>query len=488
MSNLNIKIKKLKNIDSLELSLPIERGLFALTGANGTGKSTIMRVISKLVQGSAYNKFQSQDYNDETKISLEYKDKRNEWVRKNSKWSCNTTDLIFVQGFYEGSIIHGTRFSDANYDALLKAENVDETMLVDADFFVTENLSRILHGEDGFYKKLKRMRNRDVAKMKEFKGLPYFIDGENGLINQFCMSTGENMLISLLHLINSLMNKKRQYDGIRLILIDEIELALHPSAIMRLLRLLQGLTMKHNFCIYFSSHSVELIRQISPNNMFYLQKEPNGISVVNPCRAAYAARDIYQHSGYDVLILVEDILAKTLVDRVKDKDKLYESALIHVLPVGGWENILRMHADVVTSNLAGPGVRVISILDGDVKEDFNKKYSLNKIYSNLPIGFLPIMSIEKYLHNNLYLNKDVAFYKEINDRFFQVKSLKDVISEMQNPNSNKVFYSGLLSALNAQGVDSAIFEQKVCEVICDRVDITSISRFLSSQLKTNSKV
>ena len=482
MGNLNIQITKLKNIDKLSISLPIEKGLFALTGSNGTGKSTIMRVISKIVHSSAYNTFQSQDYNEDTKIVLEYEGKSNVWTRKGNRWNCDTTDSIKITGFYEGSIIHGTRFSDANYEALLKAENVQDDMLVDADNYVKENLSEILHGEKGFYMKLKRMGNRNLAKMKQFKGLPYFIEGENGLINQFCMSTGENMLIGLLHLINSLLINKQPSDELRLILIDEIELALHPSAIMRLLRLLQGLTAKYNLCIYFSSHSVELIRQIEPNNMFYLQKESNGISIINPCRPAYATRDIYQHSGCDVLILVEDILSKMLVKRVIDDNKYYESTLINILPVGGWENILRMHSDVVQSKLAGPGVKIMSILDGDVEEEFNKKYLEKGKYTNLPVGFLPVMSLEKYLHSKLFLNKDVAFFKEINDRFFHVKSLKDVINEMQNPNDNKSFYRCLLSSLNTQGIESNLFEQKVCEIICNTEDLTSITKFFKDNL------
>ena len=53
-NKLNIKIEQLKNINNIELNLPIETGLYAITGANGTGKSTIMTVISKVVRNSAF--------------------------------------------------------------------------------------------------------------------------------------------------------------------------------------------------------------------------------------------------------------------------------------------------------------------------------------------------------------------------------------------------------------------------------------------------
>ena len=90
------------------MTLPIDKGLYALTGANGTGKSTIMRVISKLVRGSAYNIFQQQDYNNETRITLELDGKKNTWKRGKNDWLCDTVDQIRINGFYEGSIIHGT--------------------------------------------------------------------------------------------------------------------------------------------------------------------------------------------------------------------------------------------------------------------------------------------------------------------------------------------------------------------------------------------
>ena len=488
MKYLNVEITSLKNISHLSLDLPMEKGLYAITGTNGTGKSTIMRTIAKLVHSSAYKKFQPQDYNAETSIKIEYEGVTNQWRRENGKWKCDAQRQISIQGFYEGSIIHGTRFSDANYSALLKAENVRKADLTDADDYVKENLSYILHGDKNYYRQLKRIKNLSLAKLKNFNSLPYFIEGENGLVNQFCMSTGENMLISLLHIINTLLIKKKHGEGdrIRLILIDEIELALHPSAIMRLLSLLQDLATEYNLCIYFSSHSVELIRQIKPQNMFYLEREQDGIHVLNPCRPAYATCDIYQHSGYDILILVEDELAKKLIMRVIEQERLYVSTLINVLPVGGWENVLKMHNNVVLSKIAGPGVKICSVLDGDAEQDFKKKYLAKQKYTNLAIGFLPVMSLEKYLHEKLYVAKDVEFFKEINDRFFQIIPLKEVISKIQNPDSNKVFYDCLLSALNKQGIDSNVFEEKVCELICNRVDLEPIKRFLFSMLNISS--
>lgn len=49
--NILIHIQNLKDIRDLKLDFPIEKGLYAVTGANGTGKSTIMTVFSKISHG-----------------------------------------------------------------------------------------------------------------------------------------------------------------------------------------------------------------------------------------------------------------------------------------------------------------------------------------------------------------------------------------------------------------------------------------------------
>ena len=411
MSNiLNIKIERLKHINSIELNLPIKKGLYAITGANGTGKSSIMTVVSKVIRKSAFEVFQSQDYSSNSKITITYDGKENIWTKANRGWSCSSSDLISFEGFYEGSIIHGMRFSDANYDSLLKAEKVNDTILTDADSFVQHNLSYILHGNTDFYKNLKRIKHKKIAQHKAFKGIPYFIEGTNGTVNQFCMSAGENMLISLLHMLNVVIIRRVKLEDVRLILIDEIELALHPSAIMRLVDFLQKIAADYNLAIYFSSHSIELLRKIKPSNIFHLQKELDNITIVNPCYPSYATRDIYQHSGYDFLILVEDVLAKYILENIIDENTLYKSKLINILPSGGWENVLRMQDDICKSNLAGVGTKVLSVLDGDVKSDFETLYKQKGLYTNLTINFLPIQSLEKYLHEKMVVNKDTNFF------------------------------------------------------------------------------
>ena len=101
------------------------------------------------------------------------------------------------------------------------------------------------------------------------------------------MSTGENLLISIL---NSISIRKKERDNIEkpcMFFLDEVELALHPSSLKKLMTLLTQVSDEYNYAIYFSTHSIELIRGIKPENIFYIERHSdNSLEVLNPCYPA----------------------------------------------------------------------------------------------------------------------------------------------------------------------------------------------------------
>jgi chromosome segregation ATPase len=56
MNKLTLKIKEIKNVKDLEIELPVEKGIYVITGSNGSGKSTVMVALSKLFREKAYKK------------------------------------------------------------------------------------------------------------------------------------------------------------------------------------------------------------------------------------------------------------------------------------------------------------------------------------------------------------------------------------------------------------------------------------------------
>ena len=273
------------------------------------------------------------------------------------------------------------------------------------------------------------VREKAFDKYK-FRGSPYFYKPSvSQIISQFNLSTGESLLVSVLHSINyQLMRRTSQRTY--LVLLDEVELALHPSALNRLIRFLQKLSQERNLAIYFSTHSVELIRQIPAENIYFLRKHlDNTVEVQNPVSPAYATRAIYIHDGYDVLILVEDVLARNIVQWVIRKERLSKRKLLHVVAAGGWENVLALHDDIVSSNIVKSGQKVISVLDGDIKDEYQRLYASEGKYTNINVFFLPIESAEKYLREKLVINVDYDFYNEFGDQFFRRNSLDDLLQK-----------------------------------------------------------
>ncbi len=49
MGEIVLRIEKIKNIKSCEISLPIDKGIYCIVGANGSGKSTIMRALAQSI-------------------------------------------------------------------------------------------------------------------------------------------------------------------------------------------------------------------------------------------------------------------------------------------------------------------------------------------------------------------------------------------------------------------------------------------------------
>ena len=313
------------------------------------------------------------------------------------------------------------------------------------------------------------------------RNIPYFIDINGNLISQYRMSSGECLLISLLHFIyNALIRRSLPDDQPILLLIDEIELALHPVAVSRLIELLQQIIVEHDtLTVVLTSHSPEVIRKIPPKNLYMMETNSEGIvTPTAPCYPSYAIRDIYIHDGFDYVILVEDLLAKYVVERILRKNNLYNSRLIHVLPIGGWENVLRFQQDAYNSNTFGIGTTVFSVLDGDIKTQ------IKKCYKNLPKTFLPINSIEKYLKRIIEDTKYKSIKKEINDMFFTVDSVDEILSDYfaENDNNGKALYRKLLLNLEKRGISEEAFVKELCDLIIKYISFNDLENNLRQKL------
>lgn len=499
MSDLIMNIHNIKGIANGSIELPIENGIYAIVGNNGCGKSTIMSCMAQLLSKHNLGLLKPEDFNNTSYVEFLYQGKKDRWFCENSFWKSTIfPDTIQFNGTYEGSLFYGMRFRDSkNVDELMEEGKIKNEYIVEADNYIKESLGQILHNNISYYRDVFKIRNKYIAADLELQNTPYFYKTDNGFISQYRMSSGECLLISLLHFIyNSIIRRSLPADKPVLMLIDEIELALHPVAINNLLNLLQKLTAEYdNLTVIITSHSPEVIKKISPKNIYKLERInniDNNFNIVNPCYPSYAIRDVYTHDGFDYLLLVEDELAKMIVTHSIEELELSNSRLINVLPVGGWQNVLKLQFELISNNILGVGKQVFSVLDGDIQSKINKEFkSLHKM-------FLPISSVEKYLQQILLLNPNVAIKKKINDIFFSLKSLDEIlhyyeISELslkkergknyKEDTDGKRLYTVLLKDLKCRKITEEHFVQGLCSIIKENIDLSEFNKKLKAHLE-----
>jgi len=499
---LSLEIDNIKNIKKVNLDIPYVPDVYVLAGTNGSGKSTIMNALAQTIRNSL-EELDTPDYDKNTsKVKISLDGISDEWAPQDNsyyKWGTRTKRKPNlkdkIHGFYEGSIFYGTRFKEWQATSDLQKQNGFENQLVNASDFVVEKLSYILHGNKEHYHSLKRLTNISLANERGFKGMPYFYSTPKGIISQYQMSSGECMLISLLHFVfNSFVRKRKKGRAAPienyLILIDEVELALHPSAVHRLYKFAkEELCELYKAIVIFSTHSQEVIRRVSANNLFFIENKDGYIEVTNPCYPNYAIRELYTNFGHDFVLLVEDDLTRILVERIFIEENLYKSKLYFILPIGGWKNVMDTYLDMVRRDMVGFSTKLICVIDGDVENKVKEYISRNKDYEGIPILFLPLPSIEKYLHKKILIESDSSFIKDFGDKYLRVKSLSSIINDFRSKyslwkdeNMNKRFYDEIIFEITSNGVKEDAFLDSFSKDIYDRVNFDKFRQNLKKKI------
>lgn len=484
MSTLLIRIHNIKNIKDAQIEIPFDNGIYTIVGSNGCGKSTLMLCMAQLLSNQL-SRLAVSDAKTDSFVEFEVDGNKSIWRRSNTpKWQ-HFGKRHKYNGLYEGSLFYGTRFEDStNIERMIENGRITEHELADADDYVKDKMSYILHGDLIHYRTLKRIKNKLVAQQLNIRNRPYFINVDDHLISQYKMSSGECLLVSLLHfLYNSIVRRSLPDNQKILVLIDELELALHPMAVLRLIDFLKQLVQGHsNLIIYLSSHSPEVIRTMHPSDLYKVNNIDGKLSIESNCYPSYLIRDLYSNVSPDFLLLVEDELSQLFVNKILSRYSLRASKLIHCVPVGGWQNVLELHKELYTKKVLGVNTSIVSILDGDIESELNKEQK------KLPHIFLPIPSLEKFLYSVVKENSNPPFKRIINDKYFIVHSLDEIVSQYNkgilngSKDNNKNFYSKIRTELENIGTNEQVFIVGLCEDILDNIDTHSFIESLRKQL------
>lgn len=489
MDTLHLMVNKIKNIDSATIEFPFNNGIYTIVGENGCGKSTIMLCLAQLISRQL-DRLTDSDVNAESFVEFEISGNKTRWTRnEKGKWFSKPLSSLKYNGLYEGSLFYGTRFEDSTQiETMITSGQIKDKYIVDADDYVKKKMSFILHGDTDHYTSLKRIKNRKVAEQLKIKNRPHFISVDGHLVSQYRMSSGECLLVSLLHfLYNSIERRSIPEEQKAFVLIDELELALHPIAVLRLMDYLKDLVKEHsNLVIYLSTHSPEVIKTIRPMDLFKINNNDGRVTTETNCYPSYLIRDLYSNISPDFLFLVEDALSQMVVNELLTRYKLRASKLVHCVPVGGWKNVLILHQELYSKKVLGTNTKIVSLLDGDVESQLNKE---QKGMCHL---FLPISSVEKFLYDVIKEKKDLKLRTIINDKYFIVNSLDKICSEYNkgtlggNSDNNKNFYKKLISELESFGTKESVFISGLCADIIENINIKDFVDSMKKILCTTS--
>lgn len=494
MTGVRIVINKLRSVGNFDFEFPINSGVNLICGPNGVGKSTVMSVFAKVVYADALNKyFKNDEVHSDTKLTYHYDGATSSWAKNTQgSWSeINPTGKrVRIDGFFEGSFIYGNRFSDAHKSKINKIIHIKDKDFVDADDFVIRNLGLILKDNERHYIGLKKTKpDFDIGALNLSRHC-YTWFSPSGRVNQFKMSSGEYLILTLLDYLKERLDfLKKRYEATNkdqnikpktLIILDEADMALHPSSQERLIDFLYEVCGDYehitDVCVYIATHSTSIIMKEKKGNIYLLDNDSDKLSVINDCYPAYAMRDVSDGIHFDKLILVEDKLAKAYVDHIIRSKLSKKNVLYQVLFIGGFKEVINFHWQAKRLRIGG-AKEIINILDGDIKQDALSYVKNNNI--SLKCNFLPIKSVEKYIYEEVFEKNDRELRTEIENAFFKVKGIRQIVADYRrslHENSDekelrkgKVFWRFLIKEVIEQGEQEQIFVDHICNLVIKRI-------------------
>ena len=425
-NNINLTIQNLKSIKELTWSIQYNKGVHAIIAENGTGKSSLIISLAKLVQPNIYSlEFIGKGYED-TRIIFNLNEDTYEW-KKQPIWSLEQSKISMpkINGLFESSVHNGTRFK--KIDTFQKEFDVDvqNDNIIEADSFIQKNMNYILYGDTDnkrkftnlyFIRATRRRKTNNSIKQVEYRF--YALKNDKTYIKEFFFSTGEYFLLSLIQFVFEFRNNINKSTS--LIIIDEIELSLHPLAQKRLMEKVNEFAQEFNLLFIFATHSLQIIENLKPSCIHYLNNINGKCKIFNPIYPNYLSSKLYIHNSFDYVFLVEDDLAKQYLEKVirKNLKKIHLSFII--LPIGGWEKIYETYSLNSINKFYG-SAKIQIVLDGDVTSI--KEANTNK-YKKIPKLFLPFLNIENLIVS-YYQNND-KFVDLINTYIFEDLNILDV--------------------------------------------------------------
>lgn len=266
-------------------------------------------------------------------------------------------------------------------------------------------------------------------------------DEYNGLFSKCTQSSGEeyscfNMGIGE-RIICYILSVLQEVEPESLIIIDEIEMGLHPEALSALAQVMQKIALNKKLQIFITSHSRDFLDALPREARIVVERIGNNITTINNPTTMYAISRISAKNTEEMVVYCEDEVAKEIIKTAVCKEK----TRIICGCIGSKTELLKaVHCHIKNKDPR----KFVVIWDGDVTDNeidsyFKKNTSLNK--ENIKYTKLPgDMSPEKWILNTL---DNEEGYEKLSLLFNIDKTEVQRVVEIAKsaPDSHDIFYN-----------------------------------------------
>jgi len=364
-----VVIDNIRSINHLDFTIP-NSGVHLLTGENGCGKTTLLTCLSRICNSYAFQQgFPSKNATnyDEYSGSISYYVNEtfvNYTKRNNGKWLPNTNGDIFNSFGYQSVVNISTKS-----ERIFTQEIVVPRRQSKGDPWIIEGMNSILNTN-----RFSNMVRITVGDLRSPKGKAE--QRRRNTAFAICQSDGSfyterNFSFGEIVLLNLLYDLEKVEPG-SLVLIDELELALHPSAQIRLLERIIRMASEKKLTIIIPTHSSSLIG--SQKSVILLELGEQCVNVIYGCPPAKAigAIGMKEDTMPDIIIFVEDDMAKSLLNALLQTFNRLNPEFcyldIRVIEVGDYKNIMNFYKDA-SSYIFYSNVFLTAFMDKDVETD-----------------------------------------------------------------------------------------------------------------------
>ena len=378
-----VTLKNIKAITSLSIEFTFpESNFLVITGKNGLGKTSIVKAFHLLNDPQIFEKSAGLNaVRNNSEISFDIDgfeafnfNANNPKTVLDSRNRLPTIDDIIA----ELPIPYGKRFEQfsliASHDNEIR-NSVAATQYKDANDLISF-LSEVYSSD-----KFSALKEISIGKNTFY----FILKPEDYYVREDHLSSGEFFLIQLYRLVTS---------GAKLVLVDELDVALDAAAQVRLYTAIKPLLEKYQTRLIVVSHSLAFMSTVDDGGLYYLEESEEQVTLERRS-FGYIKSDLYGFKGFDRYILTEDPVLEGFIEFIIMHYSITPYFQHKTIGVGGVNQLRMLIEKNDRDNIFTDSQNVMAIADKDVIAELRKEYEgATEIFCS------PVEDLELYIFEN----------------------------------------------------------------------------------------